>query len=157
MEFNATFLATIITFIVFVILMNKILYIPVLGIMEKRKSFIDENYKLAENNNAKSEKLAKEKSERLLEAKEDARDKYNETTESYKKQRAEIIDKAKISADDDVMNSTIELQNVSNEVKNSLKGCMKDLANDIVEKVIGYRSEVQSFDDEVVTRVLWEK
>ena len=29
--------------------------------------------------------------------------------------------------------------------------------NDIVEKVIGYRSEVQGFDEDVVNKVLWEK
>ena len=43
MEFNATFLATIISFIVFVFLMNKILYAPILNIMEERKNFINDN------------------------------------------------------------------------------------------------------------------
>ena len=48
MEFNATFLATIISFIIFVLLMNKILYAPILNIMEERRKFIDANYKAAE-------------------------------------------------------------------------------------------------------------
>ena len=65
MEFNATFLATIISFIVFVILMNKILYAPILNIMEERKNFIDGNYKSAEENNAKSQKLTQEKEEKI--------------------------------------------------------------------------------------------
>ena len=47
-------------------------------------------------------------------------------------------------------------ENLSNEVKNGLKSSMTNLANDIVEKVIGYRSEVQGFDEEVVNKVLWE-
>ena len=34
---------------------------------------------------------------------------------------------------------------------------MTDLANDIVEKVIGYRSDIQGFDEDVVNKVLWEK
>ena len=57
MEFNATFLATIVTFIVFVLLMNKVLYAPVLGIMEERKAFIDGNYKAATDNEAKVAEL----------------------------------------------------------------------------------------------------
>ena len=57
MEFNGTFLATIITFIVFVILMNKVLYVPILSIMEERKSIIDENYKSAQENDTKSAEL----------------------------------------------------------------------------------------------------
>ena len=50
MELNATFLVTIITFIVFVFLMNKLLYVPVLSIMETRERFIDDNYRIAEEN-----------------------------------------------------------------------------------------------------------
>lgn len=157
MEFNATFLATIISFIVFVFLMNKILYAPVLSIMEERKSFVDGNYKSAEDNNTKSKELAEEKEEKLLEAKEDAKNKYNETLDGYKTQKAEFVAEAQKTAKDELEQSKIELENVSNEVKNSLKGSMTDLANDIVEKIIGYRSEVQGFDDEVVNKVLWEK
>ena len=72
MEFNGTFLATIITFILFVFLMNKVLYVPILGIMEKRRIFVDENYKNTESNNLKADELTKEKEGKLLDAKNDA-------------------------------------------------------------------------------------
>ena len=157
MEFNATFLATIITFIVFVILMNKILYAPILGIMQKRREIIDGNYKSAQENDAKSAELTSEKEEKLADAKEEAREKYNEIVDEFKSQRAETVVNAQDSAREEIRRSTIELENVSNEVKNNLKGSMTDLANDIVEKVIGYRSEVQNFDEEIVNKVLWEK
>ena len=65
MEFNATFLATIISFIVFVLLMNKILYAPILNIMEQRKAFVDGNYKTVEKNEAKIKKLVQKKEEKL--------------------------------------------------------------------------------------------
>ncbi len=157
MEFNGTFLATIVTFIVFVLLMNKILYAPILNIMEERKTFIDGNYKAAGDNNAKSDDLVKEKEEKLADAKEEARGKYNETLDEYKSQRGEIVADAQNSAREELERAGIELENLSNEVKQSLKGSMTDLANDIVEKVIGYRSEVQGFDEEVVNKVLWEE
>ena len=32
---------------------------------------------------------------------------------------------------------------------------MTDLANDIVEKVLGYRSEVQGFDNDTVNDILY--
>ena len=57
MEFNATFLATIVSFIVFVFLMNKVLYAPILNVMEARKNFIADNFKTAEKNNAKSNSI----------------------------------------------------------------------------------------------------
>ena len=157
MEFNGTFLATIITFITFVILMNQILYAPILGIMEKRRAIIDDNYKSAQENNTKSAELAAEKEEKLSQAKDEAKGKYNETVDEFKAQRDETVANAHNSAKEELERSGIELENVSNEVKNSLKGSMTDLANDIVEKVIGYRSDIQGFDEEVVNKVLWEK
>ena len=156
MEFNGTFLATIITFIVFVLLMNIILYKPVLTIMEKRKTVIDENYKLAEENKAKASELEQEKNIKLAEAKEDAKSQYNDILTEFKTQRADIVASAQNTAREDVERSKIELENVSNEVKSQLKGSMRDLANDIVEKVIGYRSEVQNLNEDAVNKVLWD-
>ena len=155
MEFNGTFLATIITFIVFVFVMNKVLYAPILGIMEERKNFIDSNYKAANDNNTKSDGLAAEKEAKLSDAKEDARAKYTEVLEGYKTERNNIIAEAQKNANDELEASRVELEHVSDEAKNKLKSSMKDLANDIVEKVIGYRSEVEGFDDAKVDEVLW--
>ena len=155
MEFNGTFLATIITFILFVFVMNKVLYAPILGIMEERKSFIDSNYKDAKDNDAKSAELVAEKEEKLSDAKEEARGKYIAAVDDYKAQKAEVIANAQSTAQAELEASRIELENVSNEVKNGLKSSMNDLANDIVEKVIGYRSDVEGFDDNLVDGVLW--
>ena len=156
MEFNATFLATIVSFIVFVFLMNKVLYAPILNVMEARKNFIADNLKTAEKNNAKSKKLAEKREEKLLEAKEDAKEAFQETIEEFKTQGDKVIADAQETAKGNVEQSKIELENVSNEAKQSLKGSMVDLANDIVEKVIGYRSEVQGFDDRTVDEILYK-
>ena len=156
MEFNATFLATIISFIVFVLLMNKILYAPILNIMEERKAYIDENYKAVEKNDAKIKKLTEKKEKKLLEAKEEAKENYVNTVDEFKTQKAEIITEAQESAQEELEKSRVELENLSNEVKEGLKGSMVDLANDIVEKVIGYRSEVQGFDNKTVDEILYK-
>ena len=68
-----------------------------------------------------------------------------------------IISNAQAEAKNELETAGIELDRVSDEVKNNLKSSMTGLASDIVEKVIGYRSEVQGFDEEVVNKVLWEK
>ncbi len=155
MEFNGTFLATIISFIVFVLLMNKILYAPILNIMEQRKSFIDGNYNDAKKNEAKIENLVQKKEEKLLEAKNEAKEIFNESVDEFKAQKDKIIEEAQITAQEEIEQSKIDLENVSNETKEALKGSMTDLANDIVEKVIGYRSEVQGFDGRTVDEILY--
>ena len=156
MEFNGTFLASIITFVIFVFLMNKILYSPILNIMQERKDFIDDNYSSAEENNAKADKIVEEKDEMIVSAKETARAKYVETLDDFKSQRAEMIFDAQSEAKSNLETAGAELINVSNEAKNALKCKMSDLANDIVERVLGYRTNVEHFDNEEVDRILYQ-
>jgi len=156
MEFNGTFLATIVTFILFVFLMNKVLYAPILDIMEKRRTFIDENFKNTEENNQKAAELTKEKEDKLIDAKNDARKKYLEQLEDYKNQRADIISDAQDASKNKLESSDKELENVSNELKNGLKSKMTTLAEDIAEKVLGYRTEIKEFDNSIVDDVLYK-
>lgn len=155
MEFNGTFFATIITFIVFVFVMNKILYSPILKVMEDREEFIRSNYKEAEDNNTKTDELAEEKSSKLNEARDDARGKYVEMVDGYKNRKSEILQEAQDNSNNELEQSRNELIRVSDEVKHGLKGSMSELANDIVEKVIGYRSEIDGFSEDTVNEVLW--
>ena len=156
MEFNATFFATIISFLVFVYLMNKILYEPVRKIVTERENFIEGNYSDAEKNQQEAEELSNEKEEKLVEAKEDARIKYNEIVSGFKDKKNDILNNAQKEASNNLEQAYNELEGDANSAKESLKNSIKDLANDIVEKVIGYRSEVQNFDDEAVNNILYK-
>ena len=157
MEFNGTFLATIVTFIVFVCLMNKILYAPVLNIMEERKRVIDGNYQTASDNDTKSEELANQKEAKLDEAKNDARGKYVDALNDFKSKRADLVNDAQSVAHEELERSRAAREKLSNEAKQGLKNRMTELANDITEKVLGYRSEINGFDNDVVDRVLWRE
>ena len=123
MEFNGTFLVTIISFVLFVFVMNKILYEPINNIVAQRREFVDENLRTAEKNH---------------------------------KKKNDILKNAQFDADNELMQTYENLNNLSNEAKEGLKGRMTDLANDIVEKMIGYRSEVQGFDNDAVNRILYQ-
>ena len=54
MEFNGTFLVTIISFVLFVFVMNKILYEPINNIVAQRREFVDENLRTADINHKKA-------------------------------------------------------------------------------------------------------
>ena len=155
MEFNATFLASIISFLVFVYLMNKVLYAPMEKIVRERASYIDDNFKVADENNKKVDALTSEKEQKLANAKEDAKSEYISKIADYKEKRADIIKNAQIESSTELEKEYENLDNVSNEVKANLRDRMADLANDIVEKVLGYRSEVQGFDNDTVNRILY--
>ena len=156
MEFNATFLASIISFLVFVFLMNKILYAPMEKIVRERQSFIDDNFNSADENYKKADGLEHQREERLVGAKDEARTKYNDSISGYKAQKGEIVKQAQEESNNELAQANEQLNNVSNETKEGLKGRMTDLANDIVEKVLGYRSNVQGFDNDEVNKILYQ-
>ena len=155
MEFNGTFFVTIISFILFVFFMNKMLYSPVRKIVNERNNYIQGNYDKAAENNQKAEELSKNREEKLVEAKDDAREKYNELLSEYKNERADIVNNAQNESNAELNVAYENLNNVSNEAKEGLKSHMTDLANDIVEKVLGYRSEIQGFDNTKVDDILY--
>ena len=156
MEFNATFLATIISFLVFVFLMNKILYEPMGRIVAERKTFIDGNLSTADINHKKAEAISKDKEVKLKGARDDARGLYTKSIDDFKAQKNEILNNAQNEANGELNQAYSNLNNVSNETKEALKGRMTDLANDIVEKMIDYRGEVQGFDNDTVNRILYQ-
>ncbi len=156
MEFNATFLASIISFLVFVFLMNKILYSPMEKIVKERQKFIDENFNSADENYKKADGLEHQREEKLVGAKNEARSKYNDSVNGFKAQKADILKQAQDKTNAELEEEYQKLNNISNDTKEGLKGRMTDLANDIVEKVLGYRSEVQGFDNDEVNRILYQ-
>lgn len=155
MEFNATFLVTIISFIVFVYLMNKILYLPIQKVVTEREDFVDSNLSAAESNNIKAKELSDNREQKILTARNDARNVYIKSLNGYKKQKDEFIHNAQEEVKNELNQAFEGLEKLSNETKEGLKGKMTDLANDIVEKMLGYRSEVPYFDNEKVDRILY--
>ena len=135
--------------------MNKVLYAPILGIMQKRQDFIEDNYKCAEDNNAKIEDLTSQKEGKLVEAKNGAREKYLNSVSKYKDKKSKTVQKAQQEANETIEKSKLELENISNEVKEGLKSKMTDIAGDIVEKVLGYRPEINDFDNKKVEDILY--
>ncbi len=155
MEFNGTFFVTIISFLLFVFFMNKLLYEPVRKIVKERNDFILGNYKLAEENNNKANELVLERDEKIVEAKDRARVEYNEILDDFKAQRNVIIQQAQNNSKEELDKAYKDLDNISNDTKNILKSRMSDIADDIVEKVLGFRSNFDGFDDNKVNEILY--
>ena len=157
MDFNGTFFVSIISFLVFVFVMNKLLYEPIHKIVKERNDLINGNYNTANANNTKADELNENRNKKIVEAKEDARGKYNEIIAGFKEQRTDIVKEAQNKSHDELEQAYTNLNNISNDAKEILKGKMTDLANDIVEKVLGYRSEVQGFNNDKINEILYNE
>ena len=99
MEFNATFLITIISFITFTILMNVILYRPLERIVDERKELIEKNYSDGESAKLEAKSILEKKANELAQAKADAKHSidiklkkdYDESSEKLREEKVKSV------------------------------------------------------------------
>ena len=86
MEFNATFLVSAISFIIFTVIMNKIFYKPLESVMDERQRVINDAKSDALNSDNRANAILKDRDERLnkslAESKKIVADKVNEANEN---------------------------------------------------------------------------
>lgn len=136
MEFNATFLVSIISFLVFMKIMNAIFYIPLTNLIEERENIVNKNFEDAKQTNIEVENLLKNKEEQLANAAKESRqiliDKTNEANTEYHEQ----LTNAKINSNKKVNELKVELTKSETKAKEDLNSHVEDLAQTIINKVL---------------------
>ena len=154
LEFNATFLVSMISFIVFIIIMNAIFYKPILGVIEERENFINDHYNDAKNSKDKAQSLLEQKEKRLndtlSESKKIVSDKVNEANETAKS----ITDDAKADSANKIQSAKKELHEKEVQTAEELKNNVKDLAESISSKILGENITIDNIDYDIVNKVL---
>ena len=136
MEFNATFLISAISFILFTLLMNKIFYKPMGKIMNERENFINDNLNDAKISNDKAEFLLKDKDEKLAKSLIEARAIVSKELDATNKQSAQITAQAKQKAKDEVdlakQNLSCEVEGFEDELNSKINELSEFLKNKII-------------------------
>ena len=121
MEFDATFLIAAISFIVFVFIMNKIFYAPVLKIMRERQVYIENNYDSAKQNKQEISKQTRFREEKLEETRSNARSIIAENSKKLKTERSKQISDYKEKSFKSINDEKDSLKNSALEAKEILK------------------------------------
>lgn len=137
MEFNATFLVSIISFIVFVIIMNWIFYKPLQKIVSERQNFIDETNEDAKLHKEKADALLRDKAKKLEKTKFEAKKVITEKSEEVKAKKTILTSKAKEKSAQKVETAKEALQKSKDEAQAVLSEQVKDLAQEISSKILG--------------------
>lgn len=136
MEFNATFLVSIISFLVFMYIMNAIFYEPLTKVIDEREGIVHDNYEHSRKARHEAEKIAKDKENRLTETAKQSRqiltDKTNEANENFKTR----VNEAKSQSNERVGVLKEELSRSEAQAKNILDSQVENLAQTIVNKVL---------------------
>ena len=135
LEFNATFIVAMLSFIVFIIIMNAIFYKPILSVIEKRKDFIDSNYIDAKNSKDQAELILSNKEKRLEETAKTSKKIILEKTADAEEKSKKLINTAKLQYKEkiDDAKENLKIQKKSVDMNKSIE----DIAESISKKLLG--------------------
>lgn len=137
MEFNATFIASAISFVVFTLIMNAIFYKPLSNAVSERKKFIDATLEEAKLHSAKSEAILKDKELKLENTRHDAKRIISEKSDEVKTKKAQMTVEAQQKAVKTIDTAKVELHKSRDEAQDVLSQDVKTLAQTIAEKILG--------------------
>lgn len=143
LEFNATFFVAMFSFIIFMIIMNLILYKPLSLIQQERAELIKSEQDAAKMTEDRAETIKQEQQKTLEKSKIIAKDNFNKKLTEYKGKKESIINSAKNMAKNDLDAANAQLEEDKKEAKLLLEPKIIELANLISSKVLGYETNLK--------------
>lgn len=143
MEFNATFLVSIISFILFTVIMNKIFYKPLEKIMSEREQYIDETLKAAQYSSDKADAIINDKEERLKKSTVDAKQIINAKISEANEFANGLLSNAKQKSQSDIETAKQALTKDALELDNNLEPEIRNLAGVISSKILGFDTKIE--------------
>ncbi len=153
-EFNATFLIAMVSFVLFIIIMNKILYEPILSVINERQDYIDKNNNAALDSKNMSKSILDDKEKKLNDAAIASKKLISERVIQENNTSAKLTEDARIKSLSDIDSAKKDLQHEVEQTKEALKNNVKDLAENISSKILGENITIDTVDDELIDREL---
>lgn len=142
LEFNATFFIAMFSFVVFMIIMNAILYKPLERIVKERQDLIDKNHQKAQTAKEKYDVLKQWQESTMMKARKEASKTYQKILNEYKTQKETMLEFNKNLSKKEIEVASAELDGQVIEARYELKPEVKTLANIISSKVLGYETNI---------------
>ena len=136
MEFNATFLICAISFIVFVFIMNQILYKPVAKIVSEREEYIKNNEQKASDARNEADVLIKDREEKIQNANKEAGKLIFDKSNSAKEEKANLINNAQATFKENIENNKNLLLQEKAQANTNISSQVHEMASLIVAKFL---------------------
>lgn len=134
-EFNATFLVAMLSFVVFIMIMNAIFYRPILNIMRKRDEYINSNYDEAKELSEQAEKLDIKKAETIQQTQNECRTEIKNVVENAQGLASKNVQDARTEVKNEIHLKKDSLVRESEALEGVLKSSVvTDLASSITSK-----------------------
>ena len=139
-EFNATLIVAAISFVVFVLIMNKILYQPINNIVSRRQEYLDENSLAVKNNVEKADSIRLEKENKLSDAKTQANSSIFAEVGRLKQEKAQKENEIKSEVLQKISDTKAELLAEKKQSESILNSQVDEFADAILSKLTGGES-----------------
>ncbi len=153
-EFNATFLIAMISFVVFIIIMNAILYKPILSIIAQRQNYIDDNNSAAQNSKKQAQSILDDREQQINNAFAKSKEIVSSRVLKENETAKNLTDKAKAESMNSINAGKAILQKEELETSNALKTNVKELAEKISSKILGENITIDNVDYNYIDKVL---
>ncbi len=136
-EFNATFIIAMLSFVVFIMIMNAIFYQPVLNIIRKREEYINSNYEESTKNDKTAKDLDESRNTQINATQAKCRKDFYTAVNKLQENSAGKIKEAKENNKTIIQTEKDRLLKEEMELQQKLQGSVvEDLANSITEKLL---------------------
>lgn len=154
MEFNATFIAAIVSFAIFTVIMNSILYKPIGKILAQRQKFVDEHYNEASETHEKAQSLLSEKEKKLEQTKFKAKKIISEKAQSAKTQKSALENQARQEATGKITEAKGELAKEETDARDVLANQVVNLAGTISSKILGEEIQIEKPSENLIKDIM---
>ena len=137
-DFNATFIVAMLSFVVFIMIMNAIFYTPILNIIKKRDEYIENNHNDSKEFEAKAEEYKQTHAQKIKETQDVCRQDFKQKISQIQEKAAEEVRAARENTRNDIKSRKEELLLKENQLREDIQNTvMNDLATAVTEKIIG--------------------
>jgi len=148
-------LTQLVGFLIVFGLLSKLLWKPILNIMDEREKEVKDNLDSAEQARAEGEKMKQEYKQRLDKAEQEAQEKVAEGVKKGNEQADQIISEARAQADDEKKKALRSIQDEAAKAKSELRDLTVGLSLDIASKILDEKVDKDKHE-EMVKKFLTE-
>lgn len=137
MEFNATFIVSIVSFLLFVWIMNAIFYAPITKIVQEREENLRKHYEDADILNSEADTILKDRDEKLSKTEAEARHIIADKIENFNNRSKNAITQTSQEAAKEIKRRKEELKQTQSDAELELNSKTQNLAELIAAKIMG--------------------
>ena len=146
-EFNATFLVAMLSFVVFILIMNAIFYNPILGIIRKREEYISSNYEDSKRFEEDAKEYRDTHDEKIEQVQDRCRHEFKTSVNSAQLIASEKIKAAKEKTKQIIQSKKDQILNEEKQLQDQVNSTVvKELASTIASKLLGQDTTVENIE-----------